>query len=43
LAKNIMMALCTLGDFIIADWGWNFVKEINDLESIEHYLQKRFW
>ena len=41
LAKNMLTALSTLGNFIIADWGWDFVKEIKCLEDIEHYLRKR--
>jgi len=33
--------LSTLGDFIITDWGWDFVKEIKYFEDIEHYLRER--
>ena len=41
LAKNMLTALSSIGNFIIADWGWNFVKDINQSEDIEQYLRKR--
>jgi hypothetical protein len=42
LAGELFVVLSTLGDFIIADWGWSFIAEINDREKIEQYIQKRF-
>lgn len=40
-AQDMFHALSKLGEFIIVDWGWDFVEKINILEKIESYLQKR--
>lgn len=41
VARDMFHALSKLGEFIIVDWGWDFVEKINNLEKIESYLQKR--
>lgn len=41
IATQIFNALIKLGDFIIADWEWKFIQEINNGKIIESYLKKR--
>ena len=40
-ALDMFSAMSSLGDFIITDWGWNFVEELKSVDELEQYLHKR--
>ena len=40
VAKNIFDILSQTGDFLIADWSWDFVELLSNAASIDSYLEK---
>lgn len=40
-AKLILKALSGVYKFILVDWGWEFLSELEDIFEIEQYLNKR--
>lgn len=41
VAKEMFSAISSLGDLILADWGWHVVEPLNHADSILQYLDKR--
>ncbi|WP_313133303.1 hypothetical protein [Anaerocolumna sp.] len=41
-AQDMFISLSKLGEFIVADWGWDFIERIDHFDKINCYLQKRF-
>ena len=41
MVQNMFRILSKIGKFIIADWGWSFVEDIENHTEIEKYLQER--
>lgn len=41
IGKNMFNAICNLGDFIIVDWGWDFIQNIKNHGKVEVYLRER--
>jgi hypothetical protein len=41
-AQDMFTSLSKLGEFIVADWGWDFIERIDHFDKINCYLQKRF-
>jgi len=40
-AHEILIALSKFGDFLIADWAWDYVERISSHERINKYLHER--
>ena len=41
VAKDIFVVLSKTGDFLIADWEWEYVESVNNSTDIRSYLEKR--
>ena len=41
VAREMIVALSALGDFMIVDWGWDFVADLANQELIAKYLKER--
>lgn len=41
VAEAMLLALTSLGNLIIADWGWGFVESLGNKDCISEYLYKR--
>jgi len=41
VAVNMFKGIESIGSFIVADWGWSFIKHISKREDIKEYLEER--